>query len=555
MTQQGYIMDLIRAHDLLQAPQTLLPCPREWITDDVDQEPEDFQEADLRFAQRLVGEQLWLAMRCRPDIHHIVSYMASWVSKHPLRVSRIAMRVLSYLHKTAAMKMILGSPVEACENEAAISNSNQTARSSQTAGSHSNQTARSSQQSEAQAGNGGSSWDKLKIVGYSDASFAPFGAKSYGASLVVIDDSPIAWRCGKQSFTMLSIMESELYQATEAAVLIESVGVLIDELCQRRVERELHVDNSSAVAMLQGGPGSWRTRHLKVRSAYILEQIQAGLLRVEHIEGAFQRADLSTKVHCKTRLWTLLKLWRFENLPPEAEALLVARMLAMLCVTRALELVAGANGEEISQQTQEEQTTTVKIAGMSELVFFSRMVCILGVVIWELLMAAGKSCWNCVCRAKRGQKAKRLRAMARATAEAEVDRALADSPLPSFRPSASRTTWVQDERTRCEEPVSRSVGTQTEDWTMVSPPVPIETPTRVRSTIQGHRNYVHFSGPFFRTEHGDTIHTNPDCQGFRIASHQVMRTRLCNFCSRRDPIYQMAEVPDVRRKLRFMNTG
>ena len=31
ITQQGYIMDLLRAHDLLQAPKTLLPCPKEWI--------------------------------------------------------------------------------------------------------------------------------------------------------------------------------------------------------------------------------------------------------------------------------------------------------------------------------------------------------------------------------------------------------------------------------------------------------------------------------------------------------------------------------------------
>ena len=46
ITQQGYIMDLIRAHDLLHSPKTLLPCPKEWVTDDVDPEPEDFSEQD-----------------------------------------------------------------------------------------------------------------------------------------------------------------------------------------------------------------------------------------------------------------------------------------------------------------------------------------------------------------------------------------------------------------------------------------------------------------------------------------------------------------------------
>ena len=40
ITQHGYIMDLIRAHALLDAPQTLLPCPKEWMVDNIDPEPE-----------------------------------------------------------------------------------------------------------------------------------------------------------------------------------------------------------------------------------------------------------------------------------------------------------------------------------------------------------------------------------------------------------------------------------------------------------------------------------------------------------------------------------
>ena len=99
------------------------------------------------------------------------------------------------------------------------------------------------------ASNGGSGFSDLKLVGFSDASFAPFGSKSYGASLVVVEDSPVAWRCGKQGYVMLSIMESELYQATEAAVLIESIAALLDEIAGLYVPRKLCVDNTAAVAM------------------------------------------------------------------------------------------------------------------------------------------------------------------------------------------------------------------------------------------------------------------------------------------------------------------
>ena len=78
--QRGYILDLLRSHDMIDTPGTKLPCPKEWITDDFSEEPEEFTESDLRFGQRMVGEQLWLTMRCRPDLQFVVGHMAQWVS-------------------------------------------------------------------------------------------------------------------------------------------------------------------------------------------------------------------------------------------------------------------------------------------------------------------------------------------------------------------------------------------------------------------------------------------------------------------------------------------
>ena len=533
VTQSGYIMDLdlLRSHDLLHAPQTLLPCPKEWVTDDVDQEPEDFTEPDLRFGQRLIGEQLWLAMRTRPDIHHVVSYMSMWVSKHPRRISKIALRVLSYLHKTVQMKMILGQPV----------------------GSNSSSAHQDTPASSSASNNKVVGFQDLKIVGFSDASFAPYGGgRSYGASLVTVEDSPVAWRCGRQSFTMLSIMESELYQATEAAVLIENVGALLDELANKRIHRLLKVDNASAVSMLGGGPGSWRTRHLKVRSAYLLERIQEKWLDVEHVEGTFQRADLSTKMHSKIRLWALLKMWRFEGLPTEAEATRLLRMLAILCVTKTLERIPG-----VQAATTTEALATVSVAGMDELLFFTLLACATAVIVWELLKWTGRIFWRWCCKPRPGRKARKLKDMARAAAEAEVERAFktptqplegtsswSSLSLPTFAPSRTTTT-----------PTSRTVGTQTLDWERTRGPVPVEaTPPRgLRSAIQNDDQYYLFDGPFYRTEHGDTIHTRSDCTGFRLATSRVQATRLCNWCSRQDSLYR--RIGNARRELRYANTG
>ena len=74
--QKGYILDLLRSHGMHDCPGTLLPCPKEELPDDVSPEPEDFSESELRFGQRMVGEQLWLTMRCRPDLQFVVGHMA-----------------------------------------------------------------------------------------------------------------------------------------------------------------------------------------------------------------------------------------------------------------------------------------------------------------------------------------------------------------------------------------------------------------------------------------------------------------------------------------------
>ena len=543
VTQNGYIMDLIRAHDLMDAPQTLLPCPREWIAEGMDQESEDFNESDLKFAQRLVGEQLWLAMRCRPDIHFTVSHMASWVARQPRRVAKVALRVLSYLHKTAEMTLILGQPAEVADAKVQRSSDNtNTSRNSSSSSKEHNNTTEAKQAS--------TGFSEINVVGFSDASFAPYGGKSYGASVITVEDSPVSWRCGKQTFVMLSIMESELYQATEAAVLLENTAVLLDELLQTRVRRTLCVDNTAATAMIQGGPGSWRTRHLKVRSSYLIQRVHDQELHVEHVDGIKQRADLSTKCHSKARLYTLLKLWRFERLPPEAEAFLVARMTAIVCMIKMLESLP-----KVTAVTSDEAKDAVKVAGVDELVIVTVLACAAAILVWEIMKAAGRQLWACLCRPTKGRKARKLRDLAKAAAEVEVDRAFNSEPdAPVKRPTlgaVSSTAWVPSSL----DVQQRSIATQTEDWMRATAPVMVAPTRQVRTAFQDDEVYVHFDGPFFKSEYGDTVHVNPNCQGFRLASHRINQHRLCNFCSRQEPLYQRrAQDGSARRSLRFENT-
>ena len=265
ISQLGYILDLLRSHEMQDVTPTALPCPREWIVDHLSEEPENFSQEELRFGQRCVGELLWLCLRTRPDLQFVVGHMSQWVARQPVRVSRIAMKVLGYLSKTRDMKLVLGR----------TTNSN-------TAAAEANQPVLGP--------------DLVTLIGYSDASFSPSSGRSFGSAVVTVNNSAIAWRASKQAFVTLSVMESELLEATETALLLECVGALLDELVSGCVPRVLRCDNSAATAMLQGGPGSWRTRHLRVRSSYIRERVERSELVVEHVQGQWQWADLGTKM-------------------------------------------------------------------------------------------------------------------------------------------------------------------------------------------------------------------------------------------------------------------
>ena len=105
LVQEAYIDELLRSHEVLASARATAPVPREWIRELPD--PEDFTEADLRKAQCVTGELLWLSQRTRIDIGFCVGLMASWVARFPVRVSKIGGRVLEYLANTKTHRLTL----------------------------------------------------------------------------------------------------------------------------------------------------------------------------------------------------------------------------------------------------------------------------------------------------------------------------------------------------------------------------------------------------------------------------------------------------------------
>ncbi|CAE7665157.1 HCF244, partial [Symbiodinium sp. CCMP2456] len=459
LSQEGYIRELLRSYGMEDALSTKLPCPREWLAGD-DSEEENYTIAELKQGQKAVGEQLWLMMRCRPDLQFPVAYMASKVSKCPNRVVQIAKRLLAYLKTTASMKMVIGNKAD---NEC--------------------------QQT------------TPELVAWSDASFSPSGEKSFGASVVTVNGYPVAWKASKQAFVTLSVMEAELLEASTATTLLENIGCLLDELAGLYVPRRLLVDNASAVAMIAGGPGSWRTRHLKVRSAKIREQVENLELIVEHVGGNGQLADLATKMHGKVRLWELLSLWGFRGLPDEAIQALHTKSLYLTCLIWAMMM---------QPVTANDSTNTrIQMAGVDELLLVTVLVCFTAVTVWELIKYGTKWVLKACRESPKQRRLRKLREAAKAAAEEEVDRAVLarsgeTTPPPEPHPTARPSR-------------------------VISSPEPMY-PTGAAFERMAH-------DAFYKTDSNRSkLHTDPQCHGLRNAG-PVFKLEYCVYCSKNEPIY------------------
>ncbi|CAE7633900.1 GIP [Symbiodinium sp. CCMP2456] len=471
LSQEGYIRELLRSYGMEDALSTKLPCPREWLAGD-ESEEENYTMTELKQGQKTVGEQLWLMMRCRPDLQFPVAYMASKVSKCPNRVVQIAKRLLAYLKTTASMKMVIGNKAD---NEF--------------------------QQT------------TPELVAWSDASFSPSGEKSFGASVATVNGYPVAWKASKQAFVTLSVMEAELLEASTATTLLENIGCLLDELVGAHVPRRLLVDNASAVSMIAGGPGSWRTRHLKVRSAKIREQVENLELLVEHVGGTGQLADLATKMHGKVRLWELLSLWGFRGLPEEAIQALHAKSLYLTCLIWAM-MIQPATANDTTD-------TRIQMAGVDELLIVTVLVCFTAVTIWELFKYGTKWVLKACRESPKQRRLRKLREAAKAAAEEEVDRAVLarsgeTTPPPEPHPTARPLRMTS-------------------------------SPESMYPTGAAFERMAHDA--FYKTDSNRSrLHTDPQCHGLRNAG-PVFKLEYCVYCSKNEPIYVKRSRSEPRRHL------
>ena len=264
-----------------------------------------------------------------------------------------------------------------------------------------------------------------ELVCFTDASYAPYG-RSFGAAVVVLAGCPLAWKAGRQSFVTLSVMESELYAATQGCTLLCSVYSLLNELFPDQYQKVLAIDNTSAVAMCQGGHGSQRTRHLKIRASYIRENVENGTLIIRHTPGEWQLADLATKAQPKLRLQRLMQLWGFVGF--------AANWVKELKLKLMMILVTIAHCICPARATEQPEKEPLPSTGLDELLLVCFVTSVLAVGVWELVRCGYRRYLRWTRRCKRNKKLEQVAKFAAEAAKQEIKKSATTNTVRSRRP-------------------------------------------------------------------------------------------------------------------------
>ena len=268
--QQSYIDALIEKYPELEgsASQPLLKEPEEPWTKDGQATLEK-----LRLGQKLVGEVLWVSNRTRPDIAYATSRLGQLLVKDIDYALAAGHELIKYLRATHHYKIVYGAPRESRGSVGPW---------------------------QAMASN------FLEL--FADASFCAGADRSQSGMILQWNDAPVAWLSLRQPTASLSTAEAELQAGIDCMTLAEGFTELLRELEGMSLKCVLYGDNQGAVTVLQIPQGAWRTRHLRLKAAWFLQQVEEDKYPAHHVPGQFMLGDICTKTLTGQRVKELLQL-------------------------------------------------------------------------------------------------------------------------------------------------------------------------------------------------------------------------------------------------------
>lgn len=257
ISQRRYIEDMVRqflpAGDKRSTPMD----PNPWTLGD------ELGPSDRNQFQRLVGRLTWVANQSRPCISNSVNLVQRFLSSPTVGSYQLALRILAYLHKTIDLTLVLGSK--------------------------------------------GESYIGPKTLSFTDATWASdptVRRRSTSGSVVFVFGSLVSWTCRLQKCVALSAVEAELVAASEAAREVLFFNKLLRQLglANSNDVPIIKTDSQGCMQVSKDPAQHWRLKHIDTRYYFVRDQVQCNELKIEHVPGANNPADILTKPVGKTVL-------------------------------------------------------------------------------------------------------------------------------------------------------------------------------------------------------------------------------------------------------------
>ena len=146
---------------------------------------------------------------------------------------------------------------------------------------------------------------------YSDADYAGCEKtrRSTTGIVATYGGGAVAWKSQLQRTIALSTTEAEIMAASEATKELIWLSKILKEVNRQECKPTLYIDNASAVKLAKNPEFHARSKHIQIRHLFVREKFTENVLKIEHIEGKSQPADICTKALERVRFEMLrLKL-------------------------------------------------------------------------------------------------------------------------------------------------------------------------------------------------------------------------------------------------------
>ncbi|OLP98838.1 Retrovirus-related Pol polyprotein from transposon TNT 1-94 [Symbiodinium microadriaticum] len=501
VSQGSYVGELLKGYPMEASRPSQVPATKDTMPSSEDQDEEEMYEQEspdpgqVKQAQRMAGELLWLVTRTRPDIGYATAHVCATALKSPTASIRLGKMVMRYLAATPTWGLTyngVGEPVEA----------------------------------------------------YSDASFAPQGDRSFGCVTTATYGGFAAWRMTKQPTVVLSAAEAELVELVNASQQAAGLQAWVEEVSPQDAGKPLilRVDNTAACGLATTSPGSWKTRHLKVKARHLRFETNEGRIKVVHTPGEVQAADMGTKPVPMARLVDLRKLWGMcsaEDFDTDEEEVIVRSLrggdyydlLRMMAWMMMVSRIPGTKAAGIYHKTPLDYDGSVEfyillvVGGIALLAIWEAMK-------WLINKVVGPD----EATLQKARRLLRIRDQAARALQEELDSMSASSSDPIGDPK-------RDKEDKTTPTATMPFGTTSSATTR--PTIRVDDDPDLQAALSTARanDYRRLRTNFVMSEYGDRLHVVSDCHGLRHANKsKLKKIQMCHYCDSHFPLsYRITE--------------